>query len=332
MGKRGKKDGNRAIPKIVEMVLVTGNGNPVLARDIADCLDMELADVTVDRFSDGESQVQIGETQSMRGKNVFVIQSVCNPVNDNLMDLLIMIDALKRASASRITAVIPYYGYARQDKKVNPREPITAKLVADLLETAGVNRIMAMDLHSAAIQGFFNIPVDHLSSLPTVVSYFKKNGIGGKDTVIISPDVGGVARARKVAERVDSPLAIISKRRLRPNVAEVSEIIGAVKGMKCMMIDDIVDTAGTLVKGAELLMKAGAKEVSAYCTHGVLSGPAMERIRGSVLKELLITDTILLPPEHKDPRIKVISVADVFGEAIRRAFEEKSISVLFLKK
>jgi len=332
MAKSCEKKNVRTIPKYVEMSLVAGQGNPVLSEKIAASIGMELADVTVSRFKDGESHIQIGD-QSMRGKNAFVIQSVCRPVNDNLMDLLIMIDALKRASASRITAVIPYYGYARQDKKVNPREPITAKLVADLLETAGVSRVMAMDLHSASIQGFFNIPVDHLTSLPTAVKYFEKHEIGGDGTVIISPDVGGVARARKVAERVGSPLAIISKRRLKANEVEVFEIIGSVAGKKCLMIDDMVDTAGTLIKGAEMLKKAGAKSVSAYCTHGILSEPAVENLRTSQIEELIITDTIpLLPQYKKEPKIKVISVAKVFGEAILRAFEEKSISVLFFDK
>ncbi len=309
------------------MVLVSGNGNRHLAEKIAGHLHTKLADVMVAQFSDGESRVEVG--QSMRGKDVYVIQSVCYPVNDNLMDLLILCDSLKRASAANIIAVIPYYGYARQDKKVNPREPITAKLVAGLLETAGANRVMGMDLHSASIQGFFDIPVDHMSSLPTVIRYFKRRKIGGPETVIVSPDVGGVARARKVAERIDSPLAIISKRRPKPNVSEVAEVIGSVEGKKCMMIDDMIDTAGTLTLGAELLMKNGAKEVSAYCTHGVLSGPAMERIRNSVLKELIITDTIPLPPEKKDKRIKIISVADVFAHAMKRGFERQSISVLF---
>lgn len=330
MAKRAGVKRTWTISRVSEMLLVTGNGNAALAGKIAGCLDTQLGDITVDRFSDGESQIQIRE--SMRGKDLYVIQSVCRPVNDNLMDLLIMLDALKRASARRITAVIPYYGYARQDKKVNPREPITARLVADLLETAGAHRVMTMDVHSAAIQGFFNIPVDHLSSLPTVVKYFKSRKIGGRNTVIISPDVGGVPRARKVANWVESSLAIISKRRPKPNVAEVAEIIGSVEGMKCVMIDDMVDTAGTLTRGAEMLMKHGAKEVSAYCTHGVLSGPAIERINDSIFKELIITDTIPLPDEKCCPKIKVISVAEVFGEAIVRAFKEESISSLFLEK
>jgi ribose-phosphate pyrophosphokinase len=330
MAERAGEKKRLIIKRVSEMLVVSGNGNKALASEIASGLGTELGDLTVDRFSDGESQIQIGE--SMRGKHVFVVQSVCKPVNDNLMDLLIMLDALKRASARRMTAVIPYYGYARQDKKVNPREPITAKLVADLLQTAGAHRVMVMDVHSPSIQGFFNIPVDHLSSLPTVVDYFKKKNIGGKDTVIVSPDVGGVVRARKMANWVNSTIAIISKRRPKPNVAEVSEIIGSVEGMKCMMVDDMVDTAGTLVKGAEMLVKCGAKEVSAYCTHGILSGPAVERIDNSVLKELIITDTIPLSPEIKSPKIKVISMAKVFREAILRAFKEESISTLFLEK
>ena len=330
-----KLKNKRVFHKRSEMMLVTGSGNKELARNIAATVGMELAKVEVGKFEDGETRVRIevGEEQSVRGKHVFVIQPICRPVNDNLMELLIMIDALKRSSAAHITAVIPYYGYARQDKKVIPREPITAKLVADLLETAGVNRVMAMDLHSASIQGFFNIPVDHLSSLPTAVKYFEKHGFGGDGTVIISPDVGGVARARGIAERVGSPLAIISKRRFKANEVEVFEIIGSVAGKRCLMIDDMVDTAGTLIKGAEMLKKAGAKSVSAYCTHGILSESAVENIKESQIEKLIITDTIPLPAEYKcEKKIKVISVAGVFGEAIGRAFEEKSISVLFFEK
>ena len=323
----------RVFHKRSEMMLVTGSGNKDLSRKVAASIGMELAKVDVSKFEDGETRVQIdvGEAQSVRGKHVFVIQSICRPVNDNLMELLIMIDALKRASAAHITAVIPYYGYARQDKKVVPREPITAKLVADILETAGVNRVMAMDLHSASIQGFFNIPVDHLSSLPTAVKHFKENGIGGAGTVVVSPDVGGVARARMVAEQIESPLAIISKRRMRANHVAVFEVIGKVGGKNCLMIDDMADTARTLVAGADLLKKHGAKEVSAYCTHGVLSGDAIERVKKSTLKEIIVTDTIPIPKKHRNEnKVKVISVANVFGEAIMRAFEDKSISILFI--
>jgi ribose-phosphate pyrophosphokinase len=335
MEEHDKLKNKRVFHKRSEMMLVTGSGNKELARNIAATIGMELAKVEVGKFADGETcvRVEIGEEQSVRGKHVFVIQSVCRPVNDNLMELLIMIDALKRSSAAHITAVIPYYGYARQDKKVIPREPITAKLVADLLETAGVNRVMAMDLHSASIQGFFDIPVDHLSSLLTAVKYFKERGIGGNSTVVVSPDVGGVARARMVAEQIESPLAIISKRRSQANRVAVFEVIGRVGGKKCLMIDDMADTARTLTAGAGLLKKHGANEVIAYCTHGVLSGDAIDRIRTSQLKELIVTDTIPLPKKFKDEKkIKVISVAKVFGEAIQRAFEDKSISVLFFSE
>jgi len=313
------------------MVVVSGNSNAGLAQKIADYLGVKLGDVVVRRFSDGESRIEIRE--NMRGKDVFVIQSLCNPANENLMDLLIIIDALKRASAEGITAVIPYYGYARQDKKVGPREPITAKLVADLLETAGATRVMTMDLHSSSIQGFFNIPVDHLSSLPTVIRHFKENGIGGSGAVVVSPDVGGVERATRMKNRIDSPLAILNKWRPEPNKSEVTELIGDVASKSCMLFDDIVDTAGTLVNGAEfLLAQKGASDVSAYCTHGALSGPAMERLRNSKLKQLIITDTIPLPQEKQDPKITVVSVADVFGEAMLRAHARESISALFVPK
>lgn len=312
-----------------EMVLATGNSNRELAQAIADYLSTTLADIEVTRFSDGESRIIIKE--NMRGQDLYIIQSLCNPVNENIMDMLIMTDAGKRASARRVIAVIPYYGYARQDKKQQPREPITAKMVADLIEKVGVKRVMSMDLHAASIQGFFSIPVDHLSSLPVVVAYLKENKLGGEDTMMVSPDVGGVVRTRMVAEKINSSIAILSKRRPRPNVAEVAELIGSVKGMRCVMIDDMVDTAGTLTKGSELLMEHGATEVRAICTHGVLSGESIPRIEKSPLIELVITDTIPLSPEkRKCTKIKVISVADVFGEAIIRNFEQRSISELFM--
>ncbi|MEW5946199.1 MAG: ribose-phosphate pyrophosphokinase [bacterium] len=316
-----------AMTKKVEMCLVSGNANPELSRRIASYLHQPLGQLKVGRFSDGEINVVVDE--SMRGKDLFIIQSVCHPVNDNLMELLVMTDGLKRASARTISAVIPYYGYARQDKKVKPREPITAKLIADLLETAGVDRVLVMDLHAASIQGFFNIPVDHLSSIPTVINYLKRRQIGGEDTIVVSPDVGGVVRARMFAERLNSPLAIISKRRRKPNEADIQEIIGSVKGYKCLMVDDMIDTAGTLCKGAAALMRRGAKEVIAFATHPVLSGGAVQKIDESVLKEVIVTDTIPLPRNKRSPKIKVVSVAPVFGEAIMRGFEERSISSLF---
>lgn len=314
----------------VELVLATGNANHDFAQAVADYLSTDLADVTVSRFSDGESRIQIRE--NMREKDMFIIQPLCAPVNEHLMDLLIMVDAMKRASVRRICAVIPYYGYARQDKKMQSREPITARLVADLLEKAGVDRVMTMDLHAHSIQGFFSIPVDHLSSIQTVVKHLEDRNLGGDDTVIVSPDVGGVVRARTIQEKLHCTLAIINKRRPKPNVAEVAELVGSVEGKRCIMIDDIIDTAGTLAKGAEMLLEVGkAKEVIAFCTHGVLSGPAFDRIKDSCLKELIVTDTIPLPKGIELPsNIKVVSVADVFGEAISRNFEQRSISELFI--
>jgi len=322
-----RKGRNHKLIREHELCLVTGNGNKELAEKIAKCINVKLGVVNVTKFSDGETRVDIEE--SMRGKDVFIIQPVCYPVNDNLMELLIMTDALMRASARTIAAVIPYYGYARQDKKVKPREPITAKLIANLLETAGIDRVLAMDLHAASIQGFFNIPVDHLSSIPTVVNYFKRRGIGGDNTVIVSPDVGGVVRARSIANRMGSYLAIISKRRTKPNEADIQEIIGSVEGYKCVMVDDIIDTASTLVKGAEALKEHGAREIIAYSTHPVLSGDSVQRIEDSVLKEVIVTDTIPIPAAKRNKKIKVISVAGVFGEAILRGFEQRSISELF---
>lgn len=325
--KNSKNTSIKFLTKRKELCIVTGNSNFELAKEIANYLKLPLGDLIVSKFSDGESRVIIHE--SMRGKDVFVIQSICQPVNDNLVELLIMIDALKRASARIIAVVIPYYGYARQDKKVQPREPITAKLIANLLTTAGAQRILAMDLHAASIQGFFDIPVDHLTSIPTICHYFKSNRIGGKDTVIVSPDVGGVVRARTLAEKLNSSLAIISKRRRQVNEAEVMEIIGSVKGLKAVMVDDIVDTAGTLVKGADALINIGAREVTAFCTHAVLSGDAVEKVENSGLNSLIVTDTIPLTNEKTTDKIKVVSVAKVFGEAIKRGFRELSISELF---
>ena len=324
-----KKEKNLASSHIKkrQLSLVTGTSNPQLAKDIADYLGISLFNVQVSRFSDGELTVDIKD--SIRGKDVFIVQPTSPPVNENVMELLITLDAMKRASARRMCVVMPYYGYSRQDKKLNPREPISAKLVANLLETLDIKRLLVMDLHADSIQGFFNIPVDHLSSLPIAVNYLKKNKLCGPKTCVVSPDVGGVVRARNVAERINSPLAIISKRRPKPNVAEVSEIIGSVEGMKCVMIDDMADTAGTLCKGAEMLMKCGAKDVRAFCTHGILSGDAIEKIRDSHLKELIVTDTIPVPKDKQNGKIKVVSVAQVFGEAIRRAFEDVSISQLF---
>lgn len=316
------------LKKSETLCLISGNGNAPLAREIADYLGVKLVDVEITRFSDGEIRVLINE--SMRGMDAFIIQPTCAPVNDNLMELLVMTDALKRASVNAIAAVLPYYGYSRQDKKVKPREPITAKLVGDMLVAAGVDRVMSMDMHAASIQGFFDIPVDHLTSVPTVANYMKRRKLCGEDVMVVSPDVGGVVRAREIAERLGSPLAIISKRRNRPNEAEIKEIIGNVEGYRCIMVDDIIDTAGTLTKGAQALVDHGAKEVLAFATHAVLSGAATERICNSVLKEVIVTNTIPIPPEKlRSGKIKVVSVAGVFGEAIVRGYRKESISALF---
>lgn len=310
-----------------QLCLVTGTSNPKLAHDIADYLGIKLFNVEVTRFSDGELRVDIMD--SIRGKDVFIVQPTCPPANEHLMELFIMLDAMKRASARRMAVVMPYYGYSRQDKKLHPREPITAKLVANLLETLDIKRLLVMDLHADSIQGFFNIPVDHMSSLPIAVNYLKERGLCGAGTCVVSPDVGGVVRARNVAEKLNSSLAIISKRRPKPNEVEISEIIGSVDGKKCVMIDDMADTAGTLCKGADMLVSKGATEVHAYCTHGILSGNAVENIRNSHLQELIITDTIPLSPEKHIDKITVVSVAHIFGEAIKNAFEDISISQLF---
>lgn len=317
----------RTVSKSDTLCLVSGNGNRPLAKEIAGYLGMELVDAEVTRFSDGEVRVIFNE--SMRGMDVFIIQSTCNPVNDNLMELLVMTDALKRASANTINAVIPYYGYARQDKKVKPREPITAKLVGDMLNAAGIDRVLCMDLHAPSIQGFFDFPVDHLSSLPTVAAYLKKRKLCGEDVMVVSPDVGGVTRAREIAERLGSPLSIVTKRRLKPNEAEAKEIIGTVKGYKCLMVDDMIDTAGTLVMGAKALKEAGAKDVLAYATHPVFSGDAVGKIEKSVLKEVIVTNTIPLPDRKRNHKVKSVSVATVFGEAILRGYRKESISALF---
>ena len=307
----------------------TGNSNPQIAQEICDFLGIPLGKAEVGAFSDGECSVEIHE--SVRGMQVFVIQSTSPPVNDNLMELLVMIDALKRASSEEITAVIPYYGYARQDKKVFPRAPITAKLVADLLITAGTQRVISMELHAGQIQGFFNIPVDHLYSSPVMLEYLKDKF--GKDMIIVSPDAGGVERARAYAQRLGVGLAIIDKRRQGPNVAEVMNIIGDVKSQNAIILDDMVDTAGTLVKAAEALKDNGAKNIYGVLTHPVLSGPAVERINNSPLQEIIVSNTIPLREEAKrSSKIKVLKVSKLFGEAIKRVHKRKSVSELFYKK
>lgn len=308
--------------------IFTGNSNPKLAEDIADRLGVSLGHAVVSTFSDGEISVNINET--VRGTDVFVVQSTNAPVNDNLMELLIMIDAFKRASAGRITAVIPYYGYARQDRKAKARDPITAKLVADLLTAAGADRVLTMDLHAAQIQGYFNIPVDNLMGAPILANHFIQNGFKDRDdVVVVSPDLGSVARSRKFADRLNCPIAIIDKRRPKANVAEIMNIIGDIKGKTCIMIDDMIDTAGTITNGAAALLELGAKEVYACCSHPVLSGPAIERLEKSVLKEVVMLHTIDLPQEKKLDKFTILPVASIFGEAIRRIYEDVSVSKLF---
>ncbi|KXG77831.1 Ribose-phosphate pyrophosphokinase [Fervidicola ferrireducens] len=305
--------------------IFTGNANVELAREIARNLGIEVGDAVVNTFSDGEIQVKINE--SVRGADVFVIQPLSYPVNDHLMELLIMLDAFKRASAWRITAVIPYYGYARQDRKIRARDPITAKLVADLISTAGAHRVLTMDLHAGQIQGFFNFPVDHLMAVPILADYFKKKGI--EEPVVVSPDVGGVTRARELATRLGASIAIIDKRRPEPNMAEVMNVIGKVKGKTVIMIDDIIDTAGTITLGAQALLEHGAREIYACCTHPVLSGPAIERLSASPIKEVVVTNTIPLREHQKIEKIKVLSVAQIFAEAIKRIHNNESVSTLF---
>lgn len=301
------------------------NANKELTRQIADIVGVPVGDAQVGTFSNGEISVNINE--SVRGADVFVIQSTNAPVNNHLMELLIMIDALKRASAGRITAVIPFYAYARQDRKSKPREPITAKLVADLITTAGADRVLTMDLHAPQIQGFFNIPVDNLYAMPIIANYFLEKDL--KDVVVVSPDVGGVTRARGLASRLTAPLAIVDKRRPKANVAEVMNVIGDINGKNCIMIDDMVDTGGSVANAAKVLRDMGAKEVYVACTHPVLSGPAFDRINDSVVKELIVTDTIPLPDDKHSDKIKVLSVAPLFAEAIHRIYEGLSVSKLF---
>jgi ribose-phosphate pyrophosphokinase len=304
----------------------TGNSNIKLVEKICEKLNTPVGRSQVKSFSDGEINVEINE--SVRGMDVFVIQSICYPINDNLMELLILIDALKRASAERITAVLPYYGYARQDRKILPRAPISAKLVADLITTAGASRILTVDLHAGQIQGFFNIPVDHLFAAPVLLEYLKqlKN-----DIVIVSPDAGGVERARAFARRMNASLAIIDKRREAPNVSQVMNIIGDVNGMVAVLVDDIVDTGGSLARGAYALMEKGAKSVSACCTHPVLSGKAVKTLVDSPIQEMIVTDTIPLRDEAKVcPKIKVFSTSGLLAEAIRRIYDDESVSCLFI--
>ncbi len=308
-------------------MLITGSSNPQLSAEVSEHLGIPLCDTTINRFSDGETSVQINE--NIRGSDVFVIQSTCTPVNDNIMELLLMVDALKRASAGRITAVIPYYGYARQDRKVQPRVPISSKLVADLLEAAGIDRILTVDLHAGQIQGFFNIPVDHLYASPVIVDHLKKQSF--ENLVVVSPDAGGVERARAFAKRLDAGLAIVDKRRERANISEVMHVIGEVRDHDTLLLDDMIDTAGTIVQAAKALKDKGAKRVLASCSHAVLSGPAIDRLNDSVLEQVIVTNTMPLTEKVQQcPKLKVLSIAPILSEAIKRIHEESSISSLFI--
>ncbi|GKX68718.1 ribose-phosphate diphosphokinase [Inconstantimicrobium mannanitabidum] len=309
--------------------IFTGSSNPKLAQEIAEILGVKVGEAKVSTFSDGEISVDINET--VRGADVFIVQSTNSPVNNNLMELLIMIDAFKRASAGSITAVIPYYGYARQDRKVKSRDPITAKLVADLITAAGADRVLTMDLHAAQIQGYFNIPVDHLLGTPILSKYFIDMGLDERDdVVVVSPDLGSVTRARKFADRLHAPIAIIDKRRPKANVSEIMNIIGEVEGKICILIDDMIDTAGTIANAANALKDLGAKNVYACCTHGVLSGPAFERINASAIEELVMLNTIALPKRDDLQKFKSISVATLIADAIKRIHDDEPLSKLFL--
>jgi ribose-phosphate pyrophosphokinase len=310
------------------MKLIAGNSNLSLSQSIADAIGIPLTNSTIKRFSDNEIFVEINE--NIRGEDVFVVQSTSFPANDNLMELLVIIDALRRSSAKRITAVIPYYGYARQDRKTSARSPISAKLVANLITCAGANRVLAMDLHAGQIQGFFDIPTDNLVCSPVFIPDIEEHHGKGEDLCIVSPDVGGVVRARAYAKRLGASLAIIDKRREKANVSEVVNVIGDIKGKKCVMVDDIIDTAGTLCNAASALMEKGAAEVHAYVVHGVLSGPAVDRIDNSVMSSLVVSNTIVATETVKaSTKIRQLSIAPLMGEAIKRIHEDRSISVLF---
>lgn len=312
-----------------EILIFAGSSNPSLAQDICRYLGTGLGQAEIGRFSDGETLVEI--TENVRGGDVFVIQSTCPPTNDHLMELLLTLDALKRASAGRITAVIPYYGYSRQDRKVSPRVPISAKLIADLIQTAGATRVLTMDLHAGQIQGFFDVPVDNVYATPVLLRYMREKVVDGEAVTVVSPDAGGVERARAFAKRLNASLAIIDKRRSKANEVAEMKIIGEVTGKIAVLVDDIIDTAGTIVAAANAVREAGAQQVFACCTHAVLSGPAIERITRSSLNELVVTDTIPLRPEARTTsKIVVLSVAHLIGEAIRRIHNEESISSLFV--
>jgi len=306
------------------------SSNRPLAEKIAEAVGLELGKISISRFSDGEVKVNVEE--SIRGAHVYIVQSTSDPVNDNLMELLIMIDALRRASAKTINVVMPYYGYARQERKAQSREPITAKLVANMITIAGADRVLTLDLHAPQIQGFFDIPVDHLIGVPLLADHFLEKGLFGDDVVVVSPDHGGVVRARKLADFLKSPIAIIDKRRPRPNVSEVMNIIGDVAGKKCIIIDDMIDTAGTITLAAAALLDKGADAVYACCTHAVLSGPAVERLDESEIKEVIVTDSIQQPEGRHLDKLQTISVGNLVGEAIKRIHENRSVSPLFQEK
>ena len=307
------------------LMVFSGNANPKLAQAVVQHLNIPLGRATVSRFSDGEVQVELNE--NVRGRDVFIIQPTCQPTNDNLMELVIMVDALRRASAARITAVIPYYGYARQDRKAKARDPITAKLVADLIMAAGADRVLTMDLHANQIQGYFDIPVDHLLGMPIIAKYFKEKQM--EDLVVVSPDHGSVTRARNLAEFLNCPIAIIDKRRPEPNKSEIMNIIGNIDGKNCIIIDDMIDTAGTICNAANAIKDLGAKAVFAAATHPILSGPAVERLEASAIEELVLLNTVPLAEEKKLEKMTFLSVAPLFAEAMTRVFTNGSISVLF---
>jgi ribose-phosphate pyrophosphokinase len=313
-----------------DIKIFAGNSNRGLAEEIAEKIGLPVGLATVGQFSDGEAQINIGEV--VRGSDVFLIQSTCTPVNDNLVELLIMIDALKRASAGRITAVMPYFGYARQDRKAKARDPISAKLVANLITTAGADRVLTMDLHASQLQGFFDIPVDHLLGGPLLAQYFCEKFGNTDDVVVVSPDVGSVTRCRMFAERLEVPLAIIDKRRPKANVCEIMNIIGDVKGKRVVLVDDLIDTGGTIINAVDALLEIGSKEVYACCTHGVLSGPAIDRIAKSEMKQLVTLNTIPLVEGKRLDKIVSLSVAGIFAEAIERIYGDISISTLFTQQ
>lgn len=307
------------------LMVFSGRGNPELSRKVAEKLGIELGEVEIKTFADGEIYVKYG--QSIRGADVFIIQPTCRPVNENLVELLIMIQAARLASAARVTAVVPWMGYSRQDKKSCPREPITARLVADIMQAAGVDRVVTMDLHAGQLQGFFSVPVDHMTALPMIAEYFKAKNL--EDIVVVSPDAGGMKTAKRMADRLGCPVAVLSKLRPAHNVSRVMYVIGEVEGKSAIIVDDIIDTAGTLVNGVEALLEKGAKEVYAACSHPVLSDPAYERIAASPLKEVVVTDTIPLRPDKERSKIVVLSTAGILADTIRSVFADESVSALF---